>query len=179
MILDPYPKTTHDSSGTSIFWPTSRVHHRSRQVTSTTSWLFVFTCPRLFLFLRTLLVLPESVSSKLQFLRPQINSFLNCSLCMVLGSTFHGIQWIGYRAAAPAPALVQPRIQGKPLRECAALQHLLRGPGLAGGCSSTQGSNLVEVLIYLFVLCCWLLFSRCRFVWSGEWLLSTYGKFTL
>lgn len=179
MILDPYPKTTHDSSGTSIFWPTSRVHHRSRQVTSTTSWLFVFTCPRLFLFLKTLLVLPESVSSKLQFLRPQINSFLNCSLCMVLGSTFHGIQWIGYRAAAPAPALVQPRIQGKPLRECAALQHLLRGPGLAGGCSSTQGSNLVEVLIYLFVLCCWLLFSRCRFVWSGEWLLSKYGKFTL
>ena len=102
-FLDPYPKTTHDSSGTSISWPTSRVHHRSRQVTLTTSWLFVFTSPWLFLFLRTLLVLPESVSSKLQFLSPQINSFLNCSLCIVWGSsTFHGIRWIGYTPSSGA-----------------------------------------------------------------------------
>lgn len=76
-------KVTHDSLRTSIFWLQSEsTMIFVRQLLTTLGpfsfFFFFFLKPGLFHFLGTLLVLPESMSLELKFLKHQIKSFV-CS----------------------------------------------------------------------------------------------------
>ena len=88
-LLDPYPKITGDSLRTNISWFASESITILIRKLLITSWLLSLWVLTLSLSQNTLSVLSEAVSLQLQFLKPQMNSLLICSLlhCFLLDTS--------------------------------------------------------------------------------------------